>query len=79
MSEPKFKRGDVVKHRASGETAVIVYPLMKCTNPNHRHTQTHLRLIGPTEDCIFEFANAYRLDTGFTREDIEYPEDLLEA
>lgn len=73
--KPKFKRGDVVQHRASGEKAIIISPLMRCVNLDHGHLTAHFG--GFNDSCILEFAGSYRIDPGFAVEDFDYDEDLL--
>ncbi len=54
--EPKFKVGDVVKHKASGERAVVLALYVKCVNPEHRiGTQCLCDLAA----CIREFTGTY--------------------
>ncbi len=74
--EQKFNRGDVVRHRASSETAVIVYPLVHCVNEEHQTGYAHAT--GFRDTCILEFSGSYKLDAGFLKEDFVYPQDLLE-
>lgn len=71
-TKPRFNRGDVVRHRASGQCAVVISPLMKCVNPEHS-----LHIKGFTDECVIEFAGSYRLDCGFDCEDFDYAEELL--
>lgn len=71
MTEPRFKRGDLVRHRASGEVAVVVDANERCT----RHSY-HL---GTSDSCEWKFAGTYDLDLGFWEDVIAVEEYLLEA
>lgn len=78
MPDPKFQRGDLVRHRASGEVAVVVDHGRRCTkHAGDPYTYAHLR--GWRDDCVFEFNGSYDLDLGFREDVVTVEEFLLEA
>lgn len=81
VTDPRFKRGDLVRHRASGELAVVLAPARSCVV--HRGMDAFgahgPRLGGPHPDCRFEFNGSYDLDLGFKQDVLTAEEYLLEA
>lgn len=65
VPEPKFKRGDLVRHRASGEVAVVVGAKMRT-------------IVHPNAPKEVEFTGAYDLDLGFREDVVTVDEYLLE-
>ena len=56
VSDPKFKVGDIVRHRASFNTGVVVQVVERCTNPSH--VMFHL-----DGKCSLQFKGDYALST----------------
>lgn len=76
MSDPKFQRGELVRHRASGEVAVVVARLFRCTKHKGEGEALTHHWNGFGQDCNLEFTGGYDLDLGF-KEDVATVEEYL--
>jgi len=74
--EPKYKVGQVVTHKASGELAVVEQAIYSCrTHPGPGLYIAHMSGDG----CEWEFDDRYRISLGFDRDSIEVDDILIEA
>lgn len=65
MKEVKFKVGDLVKRRGSGETGVVLELYVNCTNPDH---VTGFQCLGDGfRDCRPGPTGTYKVSLGFDR------------
>lgn len=82
VRKPKFDRGDLVRHRASGEQAVITEVCTSCMTPEHQGMAAAIahgpRMTPPNQPCRQEFSGLYSLSTGFGKYKCAVEEYLLE-
>ena len=76
VKEAKFKVGDLVCHKASGEKGVIVHVDMRCTV----HPEFYAaHLAGRLDECVLGFSGTYALSVGLEKDVVdEVAEELLE-
>ena len=71
-----WQLGQLVRHRASGERAVIVVLEEHCST--HGSFSVH-HLTGDGQGCDMKFVGWYQLDFGFGKDRISVDELLIEA
>ena len=76
--KPKFEQGDLVRHRASNQFAIVVSAIVTCTNHLGFDILTSEHLTG--SGCEYKFNGRYCVDLGFDEGDEiqEVAEYLLE-
>ena len=77
-----FRPGDKVRHRASGEEAIVVRELMQCSAKHGDRSLSallyHVNAGWHTDECQMEPTGKYALSRGFDADDIEVDGALLE-
>jgi len=71
----KFKRGDVVRHRASLESAVVEHHCVSCVKHSGYQCLSSDHISGKT--CKYEFNGSYSLSPGFGQESVIVSEDMM--
>ena len=75
MTKPRFRLGDLVRHKASGERGVITGVGMRCT----AHPPCHpSHFFGQADECEFEFDGTYDLSTTLANSSENVCEGVLE-
>lgn len=74
--EAKFKQGDLVKHRASGQRGVVSSCLTSCVNHSFPFSLCSMRF--DKSECDFQFCGLYELSTEFQKDNIDVAEYLLD-
>lgn len=72
-TKPKFKAGDLVQHKASGERAVVVRPIEACVV----HKFPVMCWLQPWV-CRIEFTDRYLVKIGFVRQVVCAEDELRE-
>lgn len=74
--KPKFEKGDLVRHRASGELGIISYVGVVClTHPGlDALSVEHLSGV----KCEWAFSGSYSVSLGFTKDSFDTPEFEIE-
>jgi len=80
--KPKFKQGDVVRHKASGELAIVVSNLTHCVNEKHDglfdhnlsglfwNPKQHERLVAEKGPCKHEYSGKIELELSASSDSI---------
>lgn len=77
--ECPFKKGDLVRHKASGEKAVVTDIIVTClTHSALQHAQQMLSGAKLQEPCRYEYRGTVEIDTGFAADKIEIEDSILE-
>ncbi len=78
-SEPKYKKGDLIQHRASLERGIVAYSHKWCSNEDHYKPFYGHDLLADTGACIIEFSEKYTVNTKFKTllEVLEYEIELV--
>ena len=64
VDAPLFVAGEMVRHRASGEMAVVLAYGARCINPAHSDPRTH-PFFHNLPDCAFQPTGEYHVSVGF--------------
>lgn len=78
MTASKFKVGDLVKHKASGEVGVVSRVCKKCTEHSEMEHLSMAFNKSLESECRYLFTGRYEISIGFTGSGVIVDEFLME-
>lgn len=75
---PKFKEGQLVYHRGSGEKCVVIGAVHPCRNPDHRQAHEEGARFDSLPDCRPEWSGEYVVSPGAGRHVLAVESELVE-